>query len=204
MQVLYGQQTDTINIKDSNGLKQGYWIVFGESKPNSCYKPAQKVEEGYYKDNKKNGLWTEYFCNEKIKSKVEFKAGKPDGKAVMFHPNGMISETGTFVLNKWVGEYFLYFETGKPQQIFMFNESGKREGLQKHYFQNGKMQIISTYIDNKDYASLLFDTLGVLDKTILNGKAIQKGDKLSEGDRALFQSMQEEAVKENKTLQRSR
>ncbi len=39
---------DTINITDANGLKQGLWII--DNKTNM-------VEEGIYKDNKREGVW---------------------------------------------------------------------------------------------------------------------------------------------------
>ena len=204
VQGLYAQQADTLNKRDNNGLKQGHWVLLGESKPNTCYKPDQKVEEGDYKDNKKNGLWTEYFCNGKTKNNIEFKAGKPNGKAIMFYQNGTVSEIGTFVLNKWVGQYFLYFDNGRPQQIFTFKENGKRDSLQKHYFHNGRMQGISMYIDTKDYATLLFDTLGALEKTILNGKVIHKGDNLSKEDKNMLKDMMDIATNENKLIPHSK
>ncbi|HXU27047.1 MAG TPA: hypothetical protein VN698_07435, partial [Bacteroidia bacterium] len=128
---LFAQAQDTINITDNAGLKQGRWVIFGKSKPNTCYKADQKVEEGYYYDNKKGGTWYQYFCNEKIRAIIEFKNGKPNGNCKTFHENGTINEVGTFVLNKWVGEYTLHYQNGKPQQVFTFNEQGKRDGLQK-------------------------------------------------------------------------
>ena len=36
---------DTINLIDAQGKKQGKWIVYGKTKPGTCYQPDQKVEE---------------------------------------------------------------------------------------------------------------------------------------------------------------
>ncbi len=83
---------DSINIIDFQGLKQGRWITFGKSKPNTCYQLTAKVEEGKYNDNKKNGIWKEYFCNGNTKNKITFQNGRPDGYAIMYHENGKISK----------------------------------------------------------------------------------------------------------------
>jgi MORN repeat protein len=195
---VYAQGKDTINIIDNNGLKEGHWIVFGENMSSSCYQPKQKVSEGYYINDKKDGTWYEYYCDDKIKSIIEFKEGRPNGKCVTFHPNGAVNETGTWIINGWVGEYFLYYDTGKPQRIFNFNEKRQRDGFLKYYFRNGMLQVISKWIDNKDYASLQFDTLGKLIGTGLNGKALKEGDKISDEDKKIIDSMKEVAAKENK------
>ena len=36
---------DTINKIDTDGKKQGKWILFGRHKPGTCYAPEVKVEE---------------------------------------------------------------------------------------------------------------------------------------------------------------
>src|SRR5437773_975121 len=92
---------DTINYIDALGKKQRKWIVFGKTKPNTCYTPDGKVEEGNYTDNKKIGKWLEYFCNGNMKSNIEFQNGRPDGYAIMYNENGKISEEGTWKNNRW-------------------------------------------------------------------------------------------------------
>lgn len=141
---------DSINIIDFQGLKQGRWIIFGKSKPSSCYQLTSKVEEGKYQDNKKNGIWKEYFCNGNTKNKITFQNGRPDGYAIMYHENGKISEEGTWKTNKWVGNYKLYYDNGNVQQEFTFNPAGKREGPQKYYYEDGTTQIEGNWQSGKE------------------------------------------------------
>ena len=141
---------DSINIIDFTGLKQGRWIIFGKTKPNTCYQPTSKIEEGKYADNKKNGIWKEYFCNGNTKNKITFQNGRPDGYAIMYHENGKISEEGTWKTNKWVGNYKLYYDNGNVQQEFTFNPGGKREGAQKYYYEDGTTQIEGNWASGKE------------------------------------------------------
>ncbi len=141
---------DSINIIDFRGLKQGRWIIFGKSKPNTCYQPTSKVEEGKYTENKKTGIWKEYFCNGNTKNKITFQGGRPDGYAIMYHENGKVSEEGTWKTNKWVGNYKLYYDNGQVQQEFTFNPSGKREGPQKYYYEDGTPQIEGNWQAGKE------------------------------------------------------
>jgi antitoxin component YwqK of YwqJK toxin-antitoxin module len=141
---------DSINIIDFNGLKQGRWIIFGKTKPNTCYQPTSKVEEGKYTDNRKNGIWKEYFCNGNTKNKITFQNGRPDGYAIMYHENGKIAEEGTWKINKWTGNYKLYYDNGNVQQEFTFNPTGKREGPQKYYYEDGTPQIEGNWNNGKE------------------------------------------------------
>lgn len=141
---------DSINIIDFSGLKQGRWIIFGKSKPNTCYQPTAKVEEGKYADNKKSGIWKEYFCNGNTKSKITFQNGRQDGYAILYHDNGKVSEEGVWKTNKWVGNYKLYYDNGQVQQEFNFNPSGKREGPQKYYYEDGQVQITGNWQGGKE------------------------------------------------------
>lgn len=143
---------DTINVIDFNGKKQGKWIVFGKTKPNTCYaaNPNSKVEEGKYLDNKKTGIWKEFYCNSNVKNKITYNNGRPDGYAIMYHESGKISEEGMWKINKWVGDYKLYYENGQVQQEFKFNATGKREGPQKYYYENGQVMIEGSWAAGKE------------------------------------------------------
>ena len=72
-------QNDTINQQDENGLKQGYWIIYGIDKPQLEYPDSAMVYDGRYVDNKKQGVWTSYDKNGRVKLRGEFNHGRPKG-----------------------------------------------------------------------------------------------------------------------------
>lgn len=141
---------DTINRIDADGKKQGKWILMGKHKPGTCYQLEQKIEEGKYQDNRKLGIWVEYFCNGNMKNKLTFVNGRPDGYAIMYHENGKISEEGNWKNQRWVGNYKLYYDNGQVQHEFVFNATGKREGAQKYYYDNGQIAIEGNFANGKE------------------------------------------------------
>lgn len=141
---------DTINIIDTRGMKQRNWIVFGRSKPDSCYQRFSKVEEGVYADNRKKGIWTSYFCAGTVFKKVTFTNGRPDGYATIYHPNGKVAEEGLWKGNKWNGPYKNYYNNGQVKQEFSFTVAGKREGVQKYYYSDGTLQIAGNWQNGKE------------------------------------------------------
>ena len=141
---------DTINLTDAQGKKQGKWILRGKHKPGTCFTAEQKVEEGKYQENRKTGLWIEYFCNGNMKNKLTFINGRPDGYAIMYHENGKISEEGNWKANRWVGNYKLYHENGQVQHEFAFSAAGKRDGPQKYYYDNGQVAVEGTFANGKE------------------------------------------------------
>jgi len=141
---------DTCNRIDADGKKQGKWILLGKHKQGTCYRPDQHVEEGKYQDNRKTGIWVEFFCNGNMKNKLTFSNGRPDGYAIMYHENGKISEEGNWKINRWVGNYKLYYDNGQVQHEFVFNPSGKREGAQKYFFDNGQIAIEGNFVNGKE------------------------------------------------------
>jgi len=136
---LKSQTLDTINFIDSNDKKQGQWIITGKDKKGTCYKPDQKIEEGKYNDNRKIGIWTEYFCNGNIKNILTFNNGRPEGPAKTYYESGKINEEGIWRANRWVGKYKIYTEDGKVQE-YTFDDKGKREGVTIYPFENNPVK----------------------------------------------------------------
>ena len=141
---------DTINYVDVAGKKQKHWILFGKHKPNTCYTVTQKVEEGDYKENRKAGLWQEYYCNGQLKSKVTFVNGRADGYAVLYYDNGKVQEEGQWKNNRWVGNLKQYYANGEVQHDFKYNEAGKREGEQVYKYENGQVAITGNFQNGKE------------------------------------------------------
>ena len=119
------QAGDTINMTDANGKKQGQWILFGYHNPKMVgYELNQKISEGAYKDNKKQGVWIDYFPSGNIKNKITFLDGRPHGPCNLYFWDGKIKEEGTWLNNRWVGNYKYTFENGDVLDI-VFDTNGQ-------------------------------------------------------------------------------
>ena len=148
----------------------------------------------------RGGLFVEYYKSGKPKFKIEYKNGRPSGMAISYHPNGAISEIGTFSKNKWVNSYKLYYENGQVQQDFNFDSAGKRVGLQKYYTRDGTLIALS-YISSKNgiTCDAKLDESGKLKKTNLYfaGRELCEGDKLYEKYKELQETLVDIANWEN-------
>lgn len=141
---------DTINYVDANNLKQGLWKIFNHMKNLPGYRPDQVVEEGYYKDSRKTGIWKRYYPNGNIKDEIEYINNRTGGYYKIYYENGQLQEEGYWKNNRNVGTFKRYYENGNLAQEFNFNESGKREGVQKYYYENGQLMIEGEWQDGKE------------------------------------------------------
>lgn len=145
---LYSQtdtyQGKTVNVTDGSNLKQGLWVKFATNDK------TKVLEEGNYKDNKKEGIWKEYYSNGNLKSEITYVNNKPDGYAKLYYESGKLSEEGMWKGIKWVGNYKYYHENGKPKYEFAYTDDGKRTGKQKYYHENGKIAIEGEWKEGKE------------------------------------------------------
>ncbi len=167
-------QSDTINQKDAAGLKQGYWIFYGKDQPEKGFCDSCKVEEGLYKDDRKNGQWTYYHRNGNPRLKGTFVNGRPTGPYEKYYENGVLMETGTFKQNAWFGDYFRYYESGCIQVEKFININGK-DSLPIFYYYNNCDTSISVYgsIQFKREKSL---TGGTVDSTFYEDRTYKSPD----------------------------
>jgi len=147
-------QNDTINFTDEQNKKQGYWILTNHQKKLPGYRADQKVEEGYFIDNKKEGKWVFYYRNGKTKHVLYYQHGVPDGKATFYYKNGTIRETGTWKNNRWVGEYRQYYENGNPKNHFKYDNRGVKNGKQVYFHENGNPSLIGTWDNGNEAGDL--------------------------------------------------
>ena len=111
-----GPQNPDINKKDSDGRKQGRWIYFGKDRPQEGYPADGKVEEGDYKDDRKEGQWIKYYNDGATpKLKGEYVNNRPQGPYVKYYANGKIKEQGTFVRNLYQDSLKRFHENGKVE-----------------------------------------------------------------------------------------
>ncbi|MCB9173036.1 MAG: toxin-antitoxin system YwqK family antitoxin [Flavobacteriales bacterium] len=141
---------DTINVIDENNLKQGFWRIFGKMKKLPGYEPDQVVEEGNYENSRKQGLWKNFFPSGKVKSEIAYVNSRPNGTYKTYFENGQVEEEGNWENNRNTGGFKRYHENGKTAQEFVFNESGKRDGKQVYFYENGQVMIEADIVAGKE------------------------------------------------------
>lgn len=132
---------DPINLVDENNLKQGFWKIFGRMRQTPNYDPTQIIEQGNFQNSKKQGLWTKFFPTGKTESEIEYKNSRPNGSYKTYYENGQIQEEGAWKNNRNTNDYKRYYENGQVSQQFAFNTSGKRDGKQVYFYENGQVMI---------------------------------------------------------------
>jgi|GEM_PF-1167474 len=63
---------ETRGFLDANGRKQGYWTIMNSSLHIPGYRDNDKVLEGSYKDDKKEGLWIKYYSGGAVMLKLSY------------------------------------------------------------------------------------------------------------------------------------
>ncbi len=147
---LQGVQNPDINKKDSEGRKQGHWIYYGKDRPQEGYPADGMIEEGDYKDDRKEGQWVKYYNDGSTpKLKGEYVNNRPQGPYVKYYANGKIKEQGTFVRNLYQDTLNRFHENGKVEYQAKYNESGKEQGSVKYFFPNGQIEFEYTAEEGK-------------------------------------------------------
>lgn len=145
---------DTLNQRDANNQKQGWWRVLNTDGKYVGYEENQLVEEGEYVNNKKVGVWTKYYPNGNKKHELTFANNIANGFARIYYRSGRIQEEGIWKMNQWAGQYKYYYENGNLKYDWSYNASGKREGEQRYFHENGVIQYIGDWKDGKEAGEL--------------------------------------------------
>ncbi len=134
-------QDEKINKKDQKGKKQGKWVYYGKDRPSEGYPNNAKIEEGTYKDDRKEGVWIRYYedgVTPKIKG--EYKNNRPEGSYVKHSPKGIVIEKGVFAQGKYTDSLIRYHENGQVEYQAFYNETGAEQGTVKYFYANGQLE----------------------------------------------------------------
>jgi antitoxin component YwqK of YwqJK toxin-antitoxin module len=106
---LYSSGKDTINKIDIKNQKQGKWVIrgkhyyYGQKKESyKGFQSEQIIETGMYNNNRKEGVWEEYYKNGKMRNKLTYVNGVLEGPATFYNIDGKVLKEGNFKANKWV------------------------------------------------------------------------------------------------------
>jgi len=173
---------DTINRIDDNNMKQGFWKIFGRMKKLPDYQPDQVVEQGKYKDSRKQGLWTMFFPNGKTKSEISYVNSRPNGAYKTYYENGQVEEEGSWKNNRNTQDFKRYYDNGQVSQQFVFNQTGKRDGKQTYFYENGQVMIDADIKEGKEEHVKEYYEDGSLkaDKAYVDGKLDTENTKVYE------------------------
>lgn len=136
-------QGGDVNKKDNDGKKQGLWVYYGKDRPTSGYPSEGKIEEGQYKDDRKDGVWIKYH-NDGVtpKLKGEYHNNRPSGQYTKIYPNGKVREVGTFDRNKYKDSLKRFHENGVVEYEANYDETGKEQGKVKYSYPNGQLEFV--------------------------------------------------------------
>ncbi|MCB0798605.1 MAG: hypothetical protein KDB85_13390, partial [Chitinophagales bacterium] len=173
--------SDTFNLIDSNGLRQGIWIYQLNGK---------LLKSESYVDSKLNGTSYEYLANGEIR-KTDYSNGLQNGYFLQYWPDSVFGsfvsywENGMhlwaafpweltyylvpikgFIINKDSAEIKVPYNSGKLMYTGTIirdrKNIGKAIGIHKAYYETGKLKAIVDYDKNMIE---IFDTLGQVTTT---------------------------------------
>ena len=114
------------------------------------------------------GKFISKWSNVQKQSEVNFKNGKQDGLATMWHENGQKKEEINYINGKEDGLTTYWYENGQKQSEVNF-KNGKQDGLATIWYENGKYRAIlkdmQRYLQTQDkllyYLNLKMDSIGI-------------------------------------------
>lgn len=171
------QSEVAINQYDDQGRKTGYWVIKGHMINATNYKPDQKVEEGEFVANKREGLWKKYHTNGELKSEITYHRNRPQGAYKLYFPSGILEEDGNWVDEHNVGEFKRYHPNGQVSQEFVFEENGLRTGVQKYYYDNGQLELEVQIVKGLEEGLMrrYYPNGDIMEEKMLSGGVVEKG-----------------------------
>ncbi len=130
-----------INKLDNKGKKQGHWIFYGKDRPGLGIADDVKCEEGLFKNDRKEGLWTVYHKDGKTpRLKAIYVNNRPYGAYEKFYANGNKKEQGSIINNSNLDSIVKFHPNGKIKYAAIINIEGNENGEVKYYHSNGNLE----------------------------------------------------------------
>jgi antitoxin component YwqK of YwqJK toxin-antitoxin module len=161
----YTSGQDTVNMHDSRGRKQGYWIKTDSS--------GSRIYEGTFTHDIPTGKFTYYYPNGRIKVISFITDSGRVARTTSYFTNGKTMAKGKYIDQKrdsiWVffNEYDgsligeESYSSGKkngPEKVFYGGKAiaervtwknGVKEGPWEQFFENGNLKLRGTYVNNE-------------------------------------------------------
>ena len=141
LQVLETPELDTYEIR-TDYHNNGKPKVIGSYKDNKA--------EGVRREYNDEGKITASFIMHKgaiMASGILDDTGKKQGEWTFYHSNGKIKSKGKFADDIKIGAWVYYFDNGKIEQTGSYDKDGSFVGEWKWYFVDGSKRIVEQYFD---------------------------------------------------------
>ena len=147
---------DKINIRDSNGLKQGKWLEHFPKEEKFDYdiinyenglkqgvfkayrKDSTLYMKGNFVDDKLHGEHYTYYQTGQLKIKTHYLRGKENGKRIVYNKDGSKYSETEYLDNLRNGNYILYYSNGNIQLKGEYT-MGKKTGIWKKFSKSGEI-----------------------------------------------------------------
>lgn len=126
------------NKSDANGNKIGKWIE----------KEGDITWTGDYLSNLKEGNWVGFYPNQFVAKLVAYKQGMKDGILIQMDRKGKVTLTEHYQKDKLDGVAISYGQSGDVPLSVINYTGGRKNGLFRQYYDNGKIQEETWYRDD--------------------------------------------------------
>ena len=132
-------QSNAPNLTDANGNKYGSWSE----------KENDLTWKGEYIANKKVKTWVGYYSNNFVGKLVTYNNGWKDGILMNVDRKGKVTLVENYLNDKLNGKVFYYGSSTETPSSETEYSDGKKNGLFRQYYDNGKIQEETWYKDDK-------------------------------------------------------
>ena len=152
-------------------------VVLGKESGHTDFPADAVYEEGPMVDGERNGLWKRFHSNGQLRSEIHYASGTPFGDYRLYDDQGQVFEEGRWEHGMNVGKLLRYWPNGTLQQQLTFDSQGVAQGQQRHYHDNGQLEMVVDLVDGEESGDLIrLDREGrVLQRTTFReGQVVQR------------------------------
>lgn len=152
-------------------------VVLGKESGRSDFPADAIYEEGTLLEGERNGLWKRFHNNGLIRSEIHYAGSVPFGDYRLYDDQGRLYEEGRWEFGMNVGQLLRYWPNGELQQQLTFDSQGVAQGQQRHYHDNGQLEMVVDLQNGEESGDLIrLDREGrVIQRTTYrNGQLVQR------------------------------
>jgi len=107
------------------------------------------VSEGIIdEEGNRNGEWTDYYTDGKIRAKGNYLNNQRSGKWTFYYKNGKVEQTGEYIRGRTTGIWTWYYENGTIEREESFF-NGKEDGILVEYSEEGRIITRGDYVEGE-------------------------------------------------------